>query len=171
MEGKECVEALFLYAAEGILVVTEKGEIMRMNPSAERLFGYREGEIVGKPIEELVPQRFADKYDGQRVAYIQNPVPYIMGLDMELCGLKKGGEEFPIKVSLRPHSDEDGKFTIAFIVDLTYRREAEEKMKNYASEMELQVKNRTLILESAIEELEKTKKDLKVSLDKEKELN
>ncbi|MEO6303092.1 MAG: PAS domain-containing protein, partial [Bacteroidia bacterium] len=59
MESKEGLDALFLYATEGILVVNDKGEIMRVNPSAEKLFGYEKDELIGKKIEVLIPQRFS----------------------------------------------------------------------------------------------------------------
>lgn len=171
MEGKDGIEALFLFATEGILVVNEKAEIIRMNPSAEKLFGYGKGELIGKRIEALVPQRFAHSHVGHRDKYHQNPHPRSMGAGVELFGQKKDGSELPVEISLSPYKTEEGKFTIAFIVDITHRKQAEEKMKNYSVELEQQVKNRTLILEEAIEELEKTKKDLNVSLEKEKELN
>ncbi|MEO6303048.1 MAG: PAS domain-containing sensor histidine kinase, partial [Bacteroidia bacterium] len=85
--------------------------------------------------------------------------------------LRKDGVEIPVEISLSPYNNTEGKFVIAFIVDITVRKQAEEKLKNYSADLENQVKNRTLILEEAIEELEKTKKDLYNALDKEKELN
>ncbi len=171
MEGKDGIEALFLFATEGILVVNEKAEIIRINPSAEKLFGYEKGELVGKPIETLVPQRVAHKHVAHRDKYHQNPHPRSMGLGVELYGLKKSGAELPVEISLSPYSTQEGKFTIAFIVDITHRKQAEEKLRSYSSELEKQVKNRTLILEEAIGELEKTKNDLHAALSKEKELN
>ena len=62
METKEGIDALFLYATEGILVVNAAGEIMRINPSAERLFGYERDELTGKKIEILIPRRLAEKH-------------------------------------------------------------------------------------------------------------
>lgn len=171
MEGKEGIDALFLYATEGILVANEKGEITRANPSAEKLFGYEKGELDGRKIEVLVPKRLAHKHTDHRDRYNQHPHARSMGAGMELYGLKKNGTEFPVEISLSPYSTSEGKFVIAFLVDSTMRKQAEEKLKNYSSELEKQVKNRTLILEEAIEELEKTKKNLHIALDKEKELN
>ncbi len=170
MESKEGIEALFLYATEGILVVNERGSIVSINPSAERLFGYGKGELIGQGIEVLVPGRFG-KHSQHREKYTENPHPRSMGLGMELYGLKKDKSEFPVEISLSPYSSSEGKFTIGFIVDITHRKAAEEKMKHYSQELELQVKNRTLILEEAIEELEKTKRNLDEALEKERELN
>lgn len=171
MENKEGIDALFLYATEGILVVNEKGEIIRINPSAEKLFGYEKGELIGKQIEVLIPPRFAQKHSELRDAYNQNPQPRAMGHGRELFGLKKDGKEISIEVSLSPYSTSEGKFTIAFIVDITQRKQVEEKIKNYYTELEKQVKNRTLILEEAIQELQKTKNELDIALRKERELN
>lgn len=171
MEDKEGIDALFLYATEGILVANDKGEITRTNPSAEKLFGYQKDELIGKKIEVLVPKRFSGNHVEHRDKFHQNPHPRSMGREMELFGLKKDGSEFPLEISLSPYSTDKGKFIIAFIVDTTLRKKAEEKLKNYSFELEKQVKNRTLILEEAIQELEKTKRDLNNALHKEKELN
>ncbi|MGV3632229.1 MAG: PAS domain-containing sensor histidine kinase [Bacteroidota bacterium] len=171
MEGKEGLDALFMHATEGVLVVNETGEITRINPSAEKLFGYGAGELIGQKIESLVPQRYAGKHQGYREKYGENPHARSMGAGLELYGLKKDGSEFPVEISLSPYSSPEGKFVIGFIVDITIRKQAEERMKTYSAELERQVKNRTLILEEAVEELEKTKKELFNALDKEKELN
>lgn len=171
MEGQEGIDALFLYANEGVLVANDKGEIVRINPSAEKLFGYEKNELIGKKIEVLIPRRLAVKHVDQREKYEHNPHARAMGAGKELYGLKKDGFEFPVEISLSPYTSKDGKFVIAFIIDITLRKIAEEKLKNDSSELEKLVKNRTIILEAAIEELEKTKKELKNALEKEKDLN
>ena len=170
-EGVEAIEALFLYATEGILIINEKGEIIKINPSAEKLFGYSKSELIGKRIEVLVPGRYSQKHERDRKNYNAHPHARSMGAGMNLFGLKKDGTEFPVEISLSPYSTSEGKFTIAFIVDITIRKQAEEKIKNYSSELERQVKNRTLILEEAIGELEQTKVELKEAFEKEKDLN
>ncbi len=171
METKEGSDALFLYATEGILVTNEKGEIVRANPSAERLFGYDAGKLIGAKIETLVPGRFTDKHQDHRDKYNKNPEARSMGIGLDLYALKKDGLEFPVEISLSPYHNSQGKFVIAFIVDITERKKAEMRLKNYSADLEKQVKNRTLILEEAINELEKTKKDLYDALEKERELN
>jgi PAS domain S-box-containing protein len=171
METKEGTEALFQYATEGIVVVDGNGIIIRVNPSAESLFRYGKGELIGKKIETLIPKRLMDKHVGHREQYSANPHSRSMGSNMDLSALRKDSSEFPVEISLSPYTSGSGRFVIAFIMDITLRKQAEDKLKNYSSELEQQVKNRTLILEEAINELEQTKKDLHNALQKEKELN
>jgi PAS domain S-box-containing protein len=171
MESKEGNDALFLHATEGILVTNAEGKIIKINPSAEQLFGYESGELVGLKIEHLIPQRFTRKHEINRENYAHRPHARSMGAGMELFGLRKDRSEFPVEISLSPYSNENGNFVIAFIIDVTIRKEAELRMKSYFADLEKQVKNRTLVLEEAIAELEKTKKNLDISLAKEKELN
>jgi len=171
MESKEGIEALFLYATEGIIVINENGEITMSNPSTEKLFNYNKGELIGKKIEVLIPKRVTENHAHHLANFNKNPHARSMGVGLELYGVKKDGQEFPVEISLSPYSNAEGKFVIAFIIDITVRKLAEEKLKNYSIELETQVKNRTLILEEAIQELEKTKKELYYSLEKERELN
>jgi PAS domain S-box-containing protein len=171
MESKEGIDALFLHATEGILVTNAEGRITRINPSAEKLFGYGPGELTGQKIEALVPSRFSHKHENNRTNYAHHPHARSMGLGMELFGLKKDGSEFPVEISLSPYSTDEGNFVIAFIIDVTLRKDAELRLKNYSEDLEKQVKNRTLVLEEAIKELERTQKELDASLAKEKELN
>jgi PAS domain S-box-containing protein len=171
MEGKESIDALFLYASEGILVVNESGYFVKVNPSAEKLFGYDHNELIGKKIEVLVPQNVSKIHQAHREKFNQNPSPRTMASGRDLFGLKKDGTEFSIEISLSPYTSHGENFVIAFIIDITARKYAEEKLQNYSFDLEKQVKNRTLILEEAIQELEKTKKELNKALNKEKELN
>lgn len=171
MEGKEGLDALFLYATEGILIVNDQGIIVKINPSAERLFRYEKDELAGKKIEDLIPRRYASMHEKHRGQYHTHPHPRAMGAGMDLFGLRKDGTEFPVEISLSPYKGAAGNYVIAFIIDITARKEAENHLKNYSIELEQQVKNRTLILEEAIEELEKTKAELNEALSKEKDLN
>lgn len=171
MDGNEGNSALFFYATEGILVIDDKGFIVRINPSAQKLFGYDENELLGKKIEILVPQRHEMNHQEHRSKYHKNPHARSMGIGMELFGLRKDDTEFPIEISLSPYSTSEGKFVIAFIVDITLRKKSELDLKNYSADLEKQVKNRTLVLEEAVEELERTQNDLNEALEKERELN
>lgn len=171
MEGKESIDALFLFATEGIIVVNESGLFVKVNPSAEKLFGYDHNELIGKKIETLVPHNVSKKHVTHRETFNQDPSPRTMAGGRDLFGLKKDGTEFSIEISLSPYTSQGENFVIAFVIDITARKQAEAKLRNYSVDLEKQVKNRTLILEEAVQELEKTKKELSKALNKEKELN
>lgn len=171
MDSKEGLDALFEYATEGILVIDESGTIVRINASAERMFGYEKSELPGQRIEHLVPTRFESKHAKYRERYEANPHARAMGIGMDLFALKKDGSEFPVEISLSPYTDGARKFVIAFVIDISARKLAQEHLRNYSTELERQVRNRTMVLEEAIDELEKTKKELHLALEKERELN
>ena len=171
MNSKQGIDAIFKYATEGILLTNSKSEIIHINPSAERLFGYDEGELIGQKVEVLIPKSKRTVHVDHRTKFMESPHSRSMGKGMDLFGAKKDGSEFPVEVSLSPYETEEGKFVVCFIVDITLRQEAENKLKNYSSDLEKQVGNRTLILREAITELEKTKNELNEALEKEKELN
>lgn len=100
MEGKEGLEALFNFATEGILLTNSKGKIVRINPSAEKLFGYTKGELLGKRVETLVPKKLTASHATHREYFHENPHARAMGKDIELFGMKKDGTEFPVEISL-----------------------------------------------------------------------
>src|SRR3989304_9005805 len=98
MENLEGSRALFHYATEGIIVADSKGEIQHINPSAEKLFGYQKGELIGKKVEILIPTRFSKNHEQHRNNYNKNPHSRSMGAEMELSGMKKDGTEFPVEI-------------------------------------------------------------------------
>ena len=171
MQHKPVLDALFEYATEGILVTNKLGELVRVNPSAERLFGYERGELIGQKIEVLIPSRYAASHQHQRDHYLHAPKNRAMGAGIELLGKRKDDTEFPVEISLSPYQFDGDTFVIGFIIDISERKKAEEKIKNHSIELEKQVNDRTLILQEAINELENTKDDLKKALLAERDLN
>jgi len=136
MDRQGDYKALFEFATEGILVTNSKGEIVSINPSAERMFCYDKGELLGKKIEMLIPRRFTQKHTGDRDTFIHNPHPRAMGSGIGLFGMKKNGFEFPVEVSLSPFTNNEGGFVMAFMIDITSRKEKEDQIKK--AHLELQ---------------------------------
>ena len=176
-QQEEKFKALFQYAAGGILLVDQRGIIVTANPAAEKLFGYSEDEMLGKPIEILIPTRLTARHKQHRDQYHHNPHPRSMGIGLDLKGLKKDSSEFPVEVSLSPFKNAEGSFVVAFVVDNTYRKNYEnsileqkqelaaltEALQNLNEGLEEKVKERTA-------ELELAKNELAMALNKEREL-
>lgn len=179
------VTALFEYATEGIVLTNERGQIILVNPEAERLFGYQKHELLGQTIEMLIPRRFNKGHEKYRNNFYKNPGNRRMGQGRDLFALRKDGSEFPVEVSLSHFSDKKGKYVIAFIIDITQRKEAEQKLlhqkeqlesitsdvRKLNADLETKVEERTLILKEALHELERSQFELEEALNKEKELN
>jgi PAS domain S-box-containing protein len=167
----ESLKALFEYATEGIIIADQFGTIIQANPSAERLFGYEKGELINQKIEVLVPNKYSSTHQKHREGYNKNPHPRSMGKGLELYGKQKNGEELPIEISLTHYKSNNDLFVIAFIIDISERKLAEEKVKRNNIELELKVEERTKILKETLHELEASKDELSIALEKEKELN
>ncbi|MFP5041494.1 ATP-binding protein [Parasediminibacterium sp. JCM 36343] len=176
--NEERFRALFEYASDGILVTDAAGVILLVNPAAERLFGYAKDELLGNKVEMLIPQRIAGKHIQLREGFHRNPHARSMGTGRDLHGMKKDKTEFPVEVSLSPFTASEGNFVIAFIIDITLRKGFEtdiqrqkQELEKLALELEKRVKDRTMILEEALQQLEKSREELSAALEKEKEVN
>lgn len=167
----ESLKALFEYATEGIIIADKSGAIIRANPSSERLFGYERDELINQKIEVLVPNRFVHSHEKHREGYNSNPKPRSMGKGLDLYGKRKNGTEFPIEISLTHYKNDDELYIIAFIIDVSERKVAEEKIKRVNAELELKVEKRTKILKETLHELEASKDELSIALEREKDLN
>lgn len=137
MEEKEVVEALFLHATEGILVANKNGEIIRINSSAEKMFGYEKDELLGQKIEVLIPQRITHTHVSHREGFNKNPHPRSMGAGMNLYARRKDNSEFAVEISLSPYKKNDDPFVVAFIIDITIRKKIEDDIKKKKEELEL----------------------------------
>ncbi|MCD6063308.1 MAG: domain S-box protein [Flavipsychrobacter sp.] len=154
-------EALFNNAAIGIITVDVNGDIVLVNQFALKQFGYTTGELIGKKIEVLIPRRYKEKHEQHRDRYYgQNPHSRPMGSGMDLFAVKKDGTEFPVEVSLSVYNTSEGVFSIAFVSDITIRKESDNALIRLNAELEQKVKERTQSLQEALEK-EKELNELK----------
>jgi len=115
-------------APDAMLVVDRGGRVVLANTLTERLFGYQAREILGCPIENLIPERFREEHRGYRANYSAQPRTRPMGAKLELFGLRKDGTEFPVEISLRPIETAEGILVAGAIRDITERKRAEEAL-------------------------------------------
>ncbi|WPV64124.1 PAS domain-containing sensor histidine kinase [Chitinophaga sp. LS1] len=164
-------EALFNFASIGILVTNRQGEIVLINDFALEQFGYQREELIGETIERLLPMRFRSKHEEFRDGFSSQPQSRPMGIGMDLFALKKDGSEFSVEVSLSQYQHAEGSFVISYINNITERKKAEEKLEKMHNELEQKIAERTQQLTQALEQLELSKQEVMIALNKEKELS
>lgn len=177
--------SLFENATEGIILTNGKGVIVVANPAAEIMFGYSKNELVNQPIEVLIPEKFKSIHHEHREGFYKKPSNRTMGHGRDLFGRKMDGSELPVEISLSHYERDSETFVIAFIVDITGRKQIEnrmlqqkaelemvtEKIRQLNAELEIKVEERTLILKEALQKLEQSQEELSGALDKERQLN
>jgi PAS domain S-box-containing protein len=119
--SEEYFRTVFEAAPSGVLAVDASGRIALLNAQAERMFGYSRAEVIGKPIEVLVPQRFRDRHADLRKRAAADPRIRPMGTNRSFLGVRKDGSEFPVEVGLNPAVMSTGQFVVVTVVDITER--------------------------------------------------
>lgn len=113
-------------APSALILVDAKGTITLVNRQTELLFGYTRADLVGKPVDMLVPQRFRGVHPGMRSGYAASPSQRAMGAGRDLYGLRKDGVEVPVEIGLTPIQTPDGMGVLAAVIDISERRRLEQ---------------------------------------------
>jgi len=123
------LRGLLATAPDALLAVDPEGLIVYVNDQVEHLFGWSRGDLLGQPVEVLVPERFAARHPGLRAGYVQQPTSRRMGEGLELWACRKDGTEFPVEISLSSFDTDSGRLMAAAIRDVTLARRTEQKFK------------------------------------------
>ncbi|MGQ0554747.1 MAG: PAS domain S-box protein [Nitrospiraceae bacterium] len=123
-------------APNGMLVANHEGAMTLVNAQIERYFGYDRQELIGQPVEILIPERFRPQHPGQRTGFFHKPTVRAMGVNRELFGRRKDGSEFPLEIGLNPIKTPEGLQVLASIVDITARKQAEVRLEQAACDLE-----------------------------------
>jgi len=146
---EERSRALLETAPDAIVVVGADGRIILANSQTEKLFGYSRDELMGQPIEVLVPDRARTGHEARRDRYVAHPGVRPMGSGLDLTARRKDGSEVPVEVSLSPLRTDEGVLVSAAIRDITERREVQRALHQARDELEARVRERTAELEAA----------------------
>ncbi len=114
-------------APDGMVIVNRDGEIVLVNAQVEEMFGYQRAELVGEPVEILVPDRYSGMHMAFRNGYVSEPRTRPMGLAGDLHARRKDGSEFPIEVTLSPLETDEGLLVSAAVRDISERRRMQEE--------------------------------------------
>ncbi len=122
-------ENLFEFSPDAIVVTDENGRIRNVNSQVESAFGYTRAELLGLPVETLMPERFRTAHPNYRGSYSAHPSVRPMGTGLELLGRRKDGAEFPVDIMLSPMETAGGQIFLAVIRDVSERKRAEEALQ------------------------------------------
>jgi len=120
---------------DGIVMANPTGHIVIANSQAERLFGYDAGELRGRSVDMLLPERYRTAHVGHRSNYFLQPRKRAMGSGLDLAGLRKDGSEFPVEISLSPLRTEESAFVMSAIRDISERKRFEKALQEKNQEL------------------------------------
>ncbi|HUY33409.1 MAG TPA: PAS domain S-box protein [Pirellulales bacterium] len=144
----------------GIVMIDREGRMVLVNTQTEAMFGYRRAELLGRPVEVLMPERFREKHPEQRRGFFANPEMRSMGAGRDLYGRRKDGREFSVEIGLNLVQTDEGLLVLSTIVDLTARKRAEADVRQLNENLERRVLERTAELDERNAELSRSNQEL-----------
>jgi PAS domain S-box-containing protein len=146
-------ENLFELLPNAVVVVDRQAHIVRVNAEAERLFGYAREELIGMDHGILIPERLRLRHDTELKAYIEKPRIRVMGIGLDLRGVRKDGTEFAADIDLGPLNLGHESYVISVVRDATGRKQLEDNLDEYRQRLEQKVAERTAEFVQANEKL------------------
>ncbi len=140
-------------APDAMIIVDRKGRMAIVNEQAERMFGYGRGELLGRKIEMLLPERLRKRHQKHRGAFIDDPELRPMGAGLDLVARRNDGTEFPVEISLSPAVTSSGTFVSSVIRDVTERKQMEQEINEARLEAERANKANSAFLAAASHDL------------------
>ena len=116
-------------APNAMVMIDRDGLIVMVNTQTERVFGYSREELLGRPVEMLVPERYRSGHPTLRTSFFSAPISRPMGIGRDLYGRRKDGSEFPVEIGLNPIDADEGIMVLSAIVDISDRKEKEERIR------------------------------------------
>lgn len=147
----ENIRFLMDSAPNGIVVVDEEGQIKLVNARAELLFGYRHDELVGLTVDLLVPKSVQDAHREYRAEFDRAPEHRAMGAGRDLSGRRKDGSEFPVEIGLNPISREGRDAVLATVIDISERRQAQDRQRFLVRELQHRTQNLFQVIRAVAE--------------------
>lgn len=124
-------EGLFEISPDAIVTVNAEGKITRVNARAEELFGYTRIELIGQPIETLIPDQLTSSHIAKRTRYQKEPHPHQVGGNLDIFGRRRNGREFPVDILLSPFETKDGSLILTVIRDISERVQMEKTLRRH----------------------------------------
>lgn len=134
LKGEDSFRRVVEWAPNAMVMIDGLGRIVMVNAETERVFGYPRGDLVGRKVEQLVPQRFAGNHAAFRDSFFASPAPRPMGSGRDLFARRADGTEFPVEIGLNPIETEGGLMVLASIVDITERKRAQARIEKALEE-------------------------------------
>lgn len=133
---KEEFQRILEAIPDAILIINKEGIIIFINNQTEKIFNYKKDELLGQPVEILIPEPYRSQHPKHREDYFSSPHVRPMGTGMELYGMRKNGEHFPVEISLSPFDMDQDKMALATIHDITDRKRFERTLQEKNIELE-----------------------------------
>ena len=177
-KNSDVFEMLTEAISEGIVIVNAEQMIVSTNQSFNEMFGYEKGELIGMALNVLIPTEYHGKHTGYFKNFMKSTEKRQMGYGRDLFGVKKDGSKFPVEAGLNPFEIYGERYVMALLIDITVRKEQQQKISDLNNQLEKKVQKRTVELRDTVDQLKneierrkEAENKIKESLRIERELN